>query len=304
MAAPNVPTPVADKVHPLDEAVGAIETGASVAVGGMHAHNNPMALVREAIRQGVRVGTLYTSPSASVNADLWIGADLVDAVFCAYVGLEDLGLAPNFRAWTERGRLRVREADEAAVVYGLRAGASTLPFLPLPEGVGETDIPARNPEDYRETTDPYTGRKVLCVRAIRPDVALIHAQKADAAGNCIFEGSPFTDVDMAFAARRVIVQCEELVTADYIREHADRVRVPGLLVHSVVPVPLGCHPTSSHRYYRRDEEHLRRYIAMCTDNPATYLEKYVYGAKTNEDYLEAIGGREHIRGLLEREVPY
>ena len=294
---------VRNKVTTAAAAVAALPKGATVAVGGMHAHNNPMALVRECVRRGLRVGTLVTSPSASVNADLLIGADLVDEIVCSYVGLEDLGLAPNFRAWVERGRLRVREADEAFVVYALRAGASGLPFLPLPAGVADTGVPAANPGDYRRTRDPFTGAEVVCVPALQPDVALLHAQKADEAGNCVFEGSPFTDVSMAFASKRVLVQVEEIVPREHTRAAAARARLPGFLVDAIIPVPMGCHPTSSHRYYRRDDEHLRLYAAMCRENPAAYLEKYVHGPKTNEEYLEAIGGRPRVQALLEDRAP-
>ena len=75
-----------------------VKPGCMLGVGGMHAHNNPMALVREMVRKGIRIGTLVTSPSANINADLPIGAGLVDEIFCSYVGFEHLGLAPNFRA--------------------------------------------------------------------------------------------------------------------------------------------------------------------------------------------------------------
>ncbi len=275
-----------------------------LAVGGMHMHNAPMALVREIVRQGLPIGTLSTSPSAGLQADLPIAAGLVREVVCSYIGFEHLGLAPAFRRAAESGSLRVREADEAFVAYAYRAGASGVPFLPLPEGVGDTDVPRLNPEDYREATDPFTGKRVTAVRALRPDVALVHCQKADASGNGIFEGSVFTDLDMAKAAGAVVVQCEEVVPNEYVRAHADRVRLPGFLVDAVVPVPFGCHPTASHRYYRHDEAHLREYLESAKADPAAYIARYVRGPKTHEAYLEAIGGRPRVDALLEEHTPW
>ena len=277
---------------------------AFLAVGGMHMHNAPMALVREVIRQAIPIQTLATSPSAGIQADLPIGAGLVREVVCSYIGFEHLGLAPSFRRMAESGRLVVREGDEALVTYGYRAGAAGVPFLPLPEGVGETDVPKLNPEDYRASTDPFTGRAVTCVRALSPDVALVHCQKADAFGNGILEGSAFTDIDMAKAAKAVILQCEEVVPNEYVRAHAERVRLPGFLVDAVVAVPFGCHPTSSHRYYRHDEEHLREYLAAAKEDVAPYLKRYVTGPRDHEAYLEAIGGRARVEALLEPRPPW
>jgi len=277
---------------------------AFLAVGGMHMHNAPMALVREVIRQAIPVQTLATSPSAGIQADLPIGAGLVREVVCSYIGFEHLGLAPSFRRMAESGKLAVREGDEALIAHGYRAGAAGVPFLPLPDGVGETDVPALNPEDYRASTDPFTGRPVTCVRALRPDVALVHCQKADAFGNGILEGSAFTDIDMAKAAKAVIVQCEEVVPNEYVRAHAERVRLPGFLVDAVVAVPFGCHPTSSHRYYRADEEHLREYLAAAKEDVAAYIKRYVTGPRDHEAYLEAIGGRARVDALLEPRPPW
>ncbi len=287
------------------EAVRAfVPPDASLAVGGMHMHNAPMALVREAVRQGIRIGTLSTSPSASLQADLPIAAGLVREVVCSYIGFEHLGLAPAFRRAAESGALKVREGDEAFVAFAYRAGAAGVPFLPLPEGVGGTDVPGLNPADYRTATDPFTGKPVACVRALTPDVALVHCQKADASGNGIFEGSLFTDLDMAKAAKAVVVQCEEVVPNEYVRAHADRVRLPGFLVDAVVPAPFGCHPTASHRYYRHDEAHLREYLEAARADPAAYLKRYVREPKTHEAYLEAIGGRARVEELLEARTPW
>ncbi len=255
----------------------------------MHMHNNPMALIKEVVRRNIRIGTLVTSPSANINADLLIGAGLVDEIICSYVGFEHLGLAPNFRAAVEHKKINVREGDEASVVYGLRAGMSSLPFIPLPKGLELADTAKLNPLDFKATTDPFTNELVLCLKPIKPDISLIHCQKADAFGNGIFEGSKFTDVDMAKASDKVILQVEEIATDEYVEENAWKVAIPAMLVDAVIHAPFGCHPTSSHSNYTYDEPHLVEYLKACKEDFDAYLEKYVTGPKTHEDYIQVIG---------------
>ena len=275
-----------------------MKSGCILGVGGMHMHNNPMTLIREVVRKGTRIGTLVTSPSANINADLLIGANLVNEIFCSYVGFEHLGLAPNFRAAVEQKKLKVREGDEASVVFGLRAGMSSLPFIPFPKGLELAETWKVNRIDFAETTDPFTGEKVLCVKPLKPDVSFIHCQKADAYGNGILEGSKFTDVDMAKASDTVILQTEEIVSEDYIVKNAHKVAIPAMLTDAIVLAPFGCHPTSSHSYYTYDEPHLIEYLKACKEGFDGYLQKFVKGPKTHEEYVKIIG-KERLEQLRE-----
>ncbi|MFQ5910581.1 MAG: CoA transferase subunit A [Thermoplasmata archaeon] len=294
-----------EKVLSSKEAVERFVTeGCFLAIGGMHMHNNTMALIREVIRQDISIGRLVTSPSGSVNADMLIGAGLVEEIYCSYVGLEHLGLAPNFRRSAEGGKLKVRECDEAFIIYALRAGASSLPFMPLPRGVEATSVPSMNEEDYKWTEDPFSGERTACVPPLQPDVAMVHCQKADEYGNAIFEGSKFTDFLMVKASDTVILQVEEVVPHEYLLENVMRVDVPAFLVDAVVNAPFGCHPTASHRYYHYDEDHIKEYLRACKEDFDAYLEQYVRGPKDNEEYLEVIGGREKAKELMEGDVPW
>lgn len=269
-----------------------------LAVGGMHMHNNPMALIRETVRQGRRVQRLVTSPSADLNADLLIGAGLVEEVLTGYVGFEHLGLAANFRRAVEGGRVRLLEGDEPLIVYGLHAGAGGLPFIPCPRGLELAENRRVNPEYYRETTDPYSGRTVMTVPAIVPEVAFIHCQEADQFGNCVFRGAEFTDRQMAFAAEHVVVQVERLVDTGELQADPKRVGIPGFMVDAVVVEPFGCHPTSSHAYYDYDEAHLKEYLKACKDEQGfrAYLERYVHGVPDEAGYRAALG-EERLAGL-------
>ncbi|WP_206808988.1 CoA transferase subunit A [Paradesulfitobacterium ferrireducens] len=272
----------------------------SLAVGGMHMHNNPMALIREIIRQGKKIKRLITSPSADINADLLIGAGLVEEILTAYVGFEHLGLAPNFRRAVETKSMRLLECDEPFIVYGLQAGAGGLPFIPYPKGLELNDLHKINPEMYRFTTDPYTGDEVMTAAPIKPSVALVHCQEADPYGNALFKGSEFTDRQMVMAADTVIIQAEKIVP-DLARKYGStKVNVPGFLVSAVVEAPYGCHPTSSHGYYTFDEAHLKEYIKACKtpETFAAYLQHYVTGIP-EEEYAGRIG-TERLQALSKR----
>ena len=244
-----------------------------LAVGGMHMHNNPMELVREMVRQGRGARRLLTSPSGSIAADLLIGAGLVSEVATSYIGFEHLGLAPCYRRAAESGAVRVLELCEAAIVHGLYAGAGGLPFVALPAGLELSDVSSANREHFRTVTDPFTGERVLVAAALRPDVALIHAQGADARGNAIFAGAHFTDRLMAMAARTVIVQVERLAEPGEVAAHPAESVLPGFLVTAVVLAPGGCLPTASHGAYGYDEPALRAYmkLARTEEGFAEYL---------------------------------
>jgi glutaconate CoA-transferase subunit A len=238
------------------EAVDAlIPPGSTVGIGGMHMTSAPMAIVTELIRRRVRVGRLVTSPSASIQADLLIGAGLVDEILSPYVGFEHLGLAPSFRRAVEGGSL----------THGLYAGAGGIPFLACPPGIESTDIPGVNPDFYRLTVDPFTGEEQWTIPAIRPDVAVISCAKADAEGNVAFGRFPFTDRLMALAARRLVVQVEEIVDSADLAGLAPAETIPAFLVSALLVVPDGCHPTGSPGYYDRDEGYLTDYLRAAAD---------------------------------------
>lgn len=258
-----------------------------LAVGGMHQQNAPMTLVREVIRQRIRIGRLITSPSASIQADLLIAAGLVEEIVTSYVGFEYLGLAPAFRRAVEAGKLRLVEADAPLLVYGLQAAAVGQPFATLPPGLELSDVHRAAPTFYKWTTDPYTGVPALCVPPLRPTVALIHCQQADEFGNAIFRGSVFTDRLMAMAAERTIVQVENVVRASSLYSMATQVGLPAALVAGVVEQAFGNHPCASHRYYNHDEPHLKDYVKKggTVEGMTAYLQRYVYEPDSHEEYM-------------------
>ena len=278
------------KELPLSEAISRfVPDGVeSLAIGGMHMHNCPMALIREIIRQQIHIKRLITSPAASINADLLIGAGLVDEIVTSYLGFEHLGLAPAYRRFAQAGRLKVYELDELTLILGLRAAAAGQPFVTLPPGIELSDVPKASPEFYKTVTDPFSGRTVLAAPPIKPKVALIVTQQADEYGNALFKGSVFTDREMMFAAETVLVQSEEIIPSARLTKTPQQVSVPGYLVSGVVQARFGCHPTSCHRVYHHDEDHLKIYLQMAATAEGfdEYLNKYVLN-RNETDYLSS-----------------
>ena len=254
---------------------------ASLALGGLHFHNTPMALVREVIRQAIPIAHLVPPLDGSINADQLIGAGLVREVQLAYLGAEIYGLAGRFRAAAEAGTVAVRDCEEAGFTLAMRAGAAGLPFAVLPQDF----MPPRgaipgvlsvNTKDYQTIVDPFTGHAVEVVRAITPDVALIHAQLIDCHGNCGFLGAPMLDLDVARAARVCLVQVErEVETLPF----DCRACLPGYVVDAYCVLSGGAHPASSHGCYAHDEEQVRAYVqAAQTDAGYARYRTEIIGA--------------------------
>jgi glutaconate CoA-transferase, subunit A len=301
MATTRVPTGEpgrTSKLKTLAEAVALIGDGSSIAVGGIHAHNGPLALVRELVRRGTSGLTIIPNVSVGLPAELLIAARAVDEIYASYVGLEHHGLAPAFRRQAEEGTLKVRDVDEAFLVYGMRAGAASLPFMPYPYGHEAVDVVRLNPDDYKTTTDPFTGEKVTVIPPLRADFGLLHVPQADPFGNVVIEGSVVQDILIAKSSMHVIVTAEEIVPVEETMKDPARTTIAGFFVDTVVHVPFGAHPASCHGRYQSDEDHIDVYQEL---GPDRYLDEYVRGTADQAEYLEKIG-TERLVSLLERMV--
>lgn len=283
-----------EKVVSVAGAVAGIRDGAFLAIGGFMIHNHPMALVREIIKKGVRDLTILpVPPGGSMDADLLIGAGCVRRVLASYVGAEWIApVMPNYRQKIERKEIEVVDYDELTIICGLRAAIQKLPCEVTRSGLG-TDLLKVNPH-LKKIKDPFTGAELVAVAPIKPDVAIIHAQRSDPYGNIQHHGSVFMDAFIASAAGEVIVSVEEVVPPGAIIRDPFKTTVPCHLVSMVTQIPFGAHPCSSHGYYNYDEEHLKLYVAAARD-PGTYrkyLDRYVYGPEDIADYTERVGARE------------
>lgn len=251
-----------DKLTTLSSAIGAIQDGSRLALGGNTLHRGPSAAVHELVRQSKRDLEIVKTAGA-YDVDLLTGLGCATSVSVGFVGFETVfGMAPGYRRAVESGAVQVNEHACYSVIAGLRAAIQGVPFMPL-AGMNGSDVPRARGFEFIE--DPYTGEQVVAIPALIPDVAIIHVQEADRQGNARIIGTRFEDVLMAQAARRVIVTAERIVDGSAFEAVPEVVAIPGFLVHAVVEAPLGAWPCSCAGYYEYDEEFLAAYVAVSKD---------------------------------------
>jgi glutaconate CoA-transferase subunit A len=182
------------------------------------------------------------------------------------------------------------------------AGAMNLPFFPL-RSYFETDLPAANPL-IRPIESPYGDGTVYAVPPLRPDVAIVHAQRASAAGDTQVWGLLGCQKEAAFAADRVIVVVEELVSEDVIRADPNRTIIPGLIVDAVVVEPWGAHPSYVQGAYDRDNRFYLDWDPISREEAATqaWLREWIYDLDGRAAYTEKLGA-ERLAGLRPGPAP-
>lgn len=262
------------KLVALSDAVAAVHDGATVALGGNTLHRTPSAAVHELIRQGRRRLNLVKT-AGGYDVDVLCGAGVADTVTAGFIGFENVfGMAPMYRRGVETGQVRAHEHACYSVIAGLRAAAQGVPFLPM---AGMLDSDVRTTQGFRTVADPYTGQEVVAVRAIVPDVAILHVHQADAEGNARIAGTLFEDVLMAAAARHVIVTAEEIVDGATFAERPELTSIAGFLVHAVVHAPNGAWPCSCAGLYEYDSAYLGAYYESTGDAASfrRFLEEHV-----------------------------
>lgn len=273
------------------EAVAAVTSGSTVAIGGLGTSSHPMVLIRELIRRDVRDLLVVAGPAASLEVDLMIAAGCVREVVASYVGAEHVApIGPAYRRAAEEGSIVVREVDEGIYVQALRAAAQMVPYLTWRGGMG-TSIPELNAH-VREVEDPFGGGAVLAVEALPVDVALLHADRADAFGNVQPVGTGYTDRLHSQAAETTIVQVEQVVSNEEIRRTPWYTSLPD--ADAIVRAPFGAHPYASPGRYVEDVEHLEEYVGAAREGGRRleeYLDRYVRTPADHWEYLEAIGLR-------------
>jgi glutaconate CoA-transferase subunit A len=283
-----------DKTTSLAEAAELVRDDDVVALQNMATQAAPMAMVRELIRQEKRgLGLVVLVGGMAVD---WLAAaGVIDRLIGAAVTMEQFGLCQQYRRAVESGRIRVEELSETLLNARLGAGARNLPFLPTRGAIG-SDLIAQNPDNLTLIDDPFGGHQVLACRALVPDVALVHAHRADRHGNVQAEPTIlWPDIGiMPKAAKHVIVTTEEIVDTEILRRNPDRTILPGFIVDAVVEVPYGAHPTSFFPNYAYDSRFHRAWAEAARDDQKTsaFMDQYVRKPSTQKEYLEAVGNWE------------
>ncbi|MEE9551348.1 MAG: CoA-transferase [Candidatus Binatia bacterium] len=287
-----------DKLCSLREAISLeIEDGMAVAMGCSLESQIPFAAGYEIIRQKKKDLTLI-APISDIQFDHLIGAGCVRRVIASWVGNVAAGLGHNFRRAAEEGvpqPLEIEEHSNFTLGLGLKAAAMGISFLPTKTARGSDFSDA---EHFQPVTCPFSGEQLLAVRSIVPDVAILHVQKADPEGNAHVWGNLGVTQEAAFAAKKVILSCEEVVTHEHILSDPNRTIVPGFLVSRVIHEPFGSHPSPTQGYARRDDDFYFDYHthSRSREGSLSWLERWVFGVKDHAGYL-ALLGEERIERL-------
>jgi glutaconate CoA-transferase subunit A len=280
-----------------------VPSGSMVLMGAQLEQMIPFSAGHEIIRQSKRDLTLI-GPISDILFDQLIGAGCVSRVMAAWVGNVSVGVGYCLRRAVESSlprRVEMVDYSNFTMALALHAAALGVPFLPTYSTLG-SDLLLKN-GNLREFSSPVSEEKLVAVRALRPDVAILHVQRADEFGNAHIWGSLGVAVDGARAARKLIVIAEEIVEAGVIASDPNRTLVPGFLVTAVVHEPWGAHPSPVQGYYGRDHAFFSQYHEQSrqVEDFEHWLARWVLGVPDRREYMnqlgacriEALGVREH-----------
>jgi glutaconate CoA-transferase subunit A len=267
-----------------------VRDGDTVAIEGF-THLICFAAGHEIIRQGRRDLTLCRL-TPDVIYDQMIGAGVAKKLVFSWLGNPGVGSLHAVRRRVEKhdpAPLEIEEYSHFGMVCRYVAGASNLPFFPI-RSYYESDLPKANPRIV-PIESPYGDETVYAVPPLHPDVAIVHAQRADAKGDAQIWGLLGCQKEAAFAAERVIVVCEELVDESVIRSDPNRTVIPGLIVDAVIHEPKGCHPSFAQGYYDRDNRFYIDWdvISRDADSLEAWLKEWVHGTESHAEYVEKLG---------------
>jgi len=300
------------KIATMRDAVAElVRDGDTVAIEGF-THLIGFAAGHEIIRQGRRDLTLARLTPDLVY-DQMIAAGVARKLIFSWLGNPGVGSLHAIRRRTEAAtspdeRLALEEYSHYGMVGRYTAGATGLPFFPLRSFV-DSDLPAANPL-IRPIQSPFGDETVYAVPPLKPDVTIIHAQRASQAGDVQVWGLVGCQKEAAFAAERVIVVVEEIVEEAVIRADPNRTLVPGLIVDAVVHEPWGAHPSYAQGFYDRDNDFYLAWDAISRDPGRldAWLREWVHGVSGRAEYLDRLGAeaRERLRPgpALSGEVDY
>ena len=277
--------------------------GSSVALGLQMEQMIPFAAGHEIIRQQKR-GLTLIGPISDILFDQMIGGGCVEKVIAAWVGNVMMGSAYNFRRAVEQDGMKVFNMTNFVIALALQAGAMGVPFLPTKTALGSDT--AKGNHFFYQIFSPFAPKESLwAVRALNPDVTIVHVQRADVEGNAHCWGNFGVMLEGVRAAKRVIVVAEEIVGPEIIASDPNRTAIPGFLVNAVVQCPYGAHPSPVQGYYNRDNQFFREYHEHTKTKEASnaWLKQFVYDLPDRAAYIEQLGA-EHVHRLGVKQHAY
>jgi glutaconate CoA-transferase, subunit A len=253
-----------NKVTTLEALVEQADAAGSLAFGGGGIVRKPLAAAAALAASNLTPKPLYALLGGP-EVDLMIGLGKISHLTFAYIGMDSVGLAPNFRRARESGSLPVTESSEYLFLSGLEASARAVPFLPTRSGLG-TDVLTRPNTPYVTFSCPISAQTLVAAPAIRPELAVIHVNVADVRGNCVVYGEIFGDFLLARAAESVWVTAEKVVGAlPPLDSRPAGSYIPRLLVDAVIEAPGGAGFTGIYPDYPQDREAAAAYRDHAAD---------------------------------------
>ena len=277
-----------EKISNINETIkNNITDNDTIFIGGF-GHLIPFFLSHELIRQNKKDLTICRS-GADILFDQLIAAKIIKKVIFGYIGNPSIGLSHSFNRAYKSKKIEVEEWTNQSMIlrfHAARMGVSYLPSKILQIGDKPPSI------DYLQSTScPYTGNIYSAIPSLKPDVALIHAQKADKYGNVQMWGIDGDTIEGALASDKIIVSVEKIIDNETLKLSPEKTVIPSHRVTSIVEVPFGAYPSYVSGFYSRDDDHYKEYdrISRDEDKLAQYLDDWIYSSETITEYHEMIG---------------
>ncbi|TVT20049.1 CoA transferase subunit A [Amycolatopsis acidiphila] len=280
-----------DKTMTLREAVASfVRDGETVCLEGF-THLIPTAAGHEIIRAGRRDLTIVRM-TADIVVDQLLAGGCVTKLVSSFVGNSSAGSLGELRRRIEHADpepLQFEEYSHHGMICRYLAGAQRLPFYPLRSYAG-SDLPSVNP-GIRKVASPYADEQVHVVPPVNPDVTIVHAQRADRAGNTQIWGLTGVQAEAVFAAEKAVVVVEEIVDDEVVRSDPNRTVIPAHAVDAVVECPRGAHPSFAQGYYDRDGAFYRSWshISKDPDRLRAWMAEWIFGTEDHADYVAKLG---------------
>jgi glutaconate CoA-transferase subunit A len=282
------------KLRPLNEAIQTFVHEGDLLYASGFTHLIPFAAGHEIIRQGLKALTLARA-TPDLIYDQMVAAGCARKVIFSYIGNPGVGSLRRVRAAIENHEIEYEEYSHFSMISRLQAGACGLPFMPMKQ-TGALDLEGQNPS-FQRVSDPYTGEEVVVVPPLKPDVAIVHVQRADVNGNAHVWGILGEQRLAAFASDHVILTAEEIVDESVIRSDPNRTLIPGMVVDAVCHVPYCAHPSYTQGYHDRDNQFYLAWdeISKTEASLQAYLKEWVYDLPDRHAYWEKLGPEVHER---------
>ncbi|GAA4659700.1 CoA transferase subunit A [Amycolatopsis dongchuanensis] len=280
-----------DKTTSMREAIASfVRDGDTVALEGF-THLIPTAAGHEIIRQGRRNLTIVRM-TADIVVDQLLAGGCVTKLVSSFVGNSSAGSLGELRRRIEHADpepLEFEEYSHHGMICRYLAGAQRLPFFPLRSYAG-SDLPSVNPA-IRTVSSPYSDERIHVVPPVNPDVTIVHAQRADRAGNTQIWGLTGVQAEAVFAAAKAVVVVEEIVDDDVVRSDPNRTVIPAHAVDAVVECPRGAHPSFAQGYYDRDNAFYRAWSGISRDRERLreWMAEWVHGTADHAAYVAKLG---------------